>query len=134
MYSDFSTSDIKSMSLKSPFYAWMYKKYSVDRQWCLESIHTLNKRVWIDSNLRVWIDSIRGYGSILRRHWQSTLYFFQLFPKQYDSLFDYLHKNCPYHKKCSATWCEDENVTNSKPHDPKMHSYESNETTRGGEK
>ena len=38
--------------------------YSVDRQWCLESIHTLLlKRVWIDSNLRVWIDSIKGCGS-----------------------------------------------------------------------
>ena len=78
----------------------------------------LNKRVWINFKTSL----------------TSTLYFFQLFPKQYDSLFDYLHKNCPYHKKCSATWCEDENVTNSKPRNPKMHSYESNETTRGGEK
>ena len=31
----------------------------------IESIHTLNKKVWIDSILRVWID--------LRRHWRSTL-------------------------------------------------------------
>ena len=37
--------------------------YSVDHQWCLELIHTLNKKVWIDSNLRVWIDSIKGCGS-----------------------------------------------------------------------
>ena len=29
----------------------------------IESIYTLNKRVWIDSNLRVWINSIKGYGS-----------------------------------------------------------------------
>ena len=32
-----------------------------------ESIHTLNKRVWIDSNLRVWINSIKGYG--LTQNW-----------------------------------------------------------------
>ena len=37
----------------------------------IESIHTLNKKVWInsnlsvwiDSNLKVWINSIKGYGS-----------------------------------------------------------------------
>ena len=33
----------------------------VDPYSFIESIHTLNKKIWIDSNLTVWIDSIKGY-------------------------------------------------------------------------
>ena len=57
--------DTNSNELTKSAKIWLSKSifYSVDRQWRLESIHTLNKRVWIDSNLRVWIDSIQGYGS-----------------------------------------------------------------------
>ena len=33
----------------------------VDPYSFIESIHTLNKKIWIDSNLTVWLDSIKGY-------------------------------------------------------------------------
>ena len=49
--------------------------YSVDRQWCLESIHTLRfESIHTLLRRRVWIDS--------RRHWRSTLYISWPFFKQ----------------------------------------------------